>query len=166
MVSDRTRNEVWQHVYDVERLCRYYEAMRDKMHRNIVIAQVVAALAAVGAIIMVPMSAVAMIGCFVAVFVAFSMSVGYAGKSASARITYEQLTGLRIDIRNLWLLVDDESSDEADIRLIVDELARKVEETTLRADLSVDKRLNKRTSAEAKQILEGRYDIKSKKESD
>ena len=170
MVSERTRNELWNHVYDIERLCRYYEAIRDKRNRDVVIAQAFVLVIAAGVLIhamsSIPMPWLGLALCldFTAITVLLGNVRGSARESASARIVYEQLTMLRIDLHNLWLLVDDESADEADIRLIMDELARKVEVTTLQADLRVDKKLNKRTSAEAKQVLEGRYNIGAKSE--
>ena len=87
MVTEQTRNAVWQELLDVARLVRYYEALSDRHRRNHIIVRfllLVAAASGIAALLdQLPAIAQLIAGGLIAVLVVWDFVSDYAKKLRS-----------------------------------------------------------------------------------
>ena len=167
MISDRTRLEVWNGLLDIDRVCRYYEVVHAKAarwHLYIRLAVLVSVAGGVAAILEFlpgPTGVYQVIlVTSIAVLTIWEIVSNYAKKAAVAHAIYIQSSMLRVQLRELWLSVDDDSVDEADVRRRVRELALisgEVENWAGASDITPDEKLNKRTQNDAYAVVNDRY---------
>ena len=167
MLSDRTRQEIWNELLDVDRACRYYEAVyarATKWHLIIRVAVLVALAGGIAAILDFLPGPTAVyqvvLAALIAALTVWEAVANYAKKAAVSHAIYIQFTKLRVQLRDLWLLVDDEVVDEADVRRRVRELALMSGETENWAgasDITPNAKLNERTQKDAFNIVSDRY---------
>ena len=167
MVSDRTRQEVWQELLDIDRTCRYYEAVHSsatQWHFFIRIATLLLIAGSITAILDLLPWFNSIITAIVAVLVTgltvWDAVSGYPKKAAIAQAIHFQCSKLRVELRDLWLSVDDETVDEAEIRQQVRYLARTSKETENWAgfvDIDTNQKLNKKTTKAAYDTIADRY---------
>ena len=171
MVSQQTRNELWQELYDIERSCRYYESMYTRTARAHFWIRLVTLLLIAGSITAI-MGLLPFSDLFKAVVVASVTSLtiwdavsNYPKKAAVAHAIHFHCSRVRTDLRDLWLLVYDEAVDDGDMRERVRQLARMSQEAENWAgfsDIQVDGKLNEKTSEDARKVLESRYNVEQR----
>ena len=170
MVSDRTRQELWNQLLDIDRMCRYYEAQHNRATRlyvGIRLVTLIAIAGAVGSILdLIPGPTTVyqvLLAIGVALVTIWEAVFNYGKKSAVAQAIYVQAARIRIELRSLWLAVNDESdesSDDRDVRKKVRTLAglaQEIENWAGANDFATDSNLNKQTTKEAFNVVSDRY---------
>ena len=166
-VSDQTRNEVWQGFLDAVRLERYYAALSDRHRRNhhvLRFALLVAAAGGVSAFLnLLPENfqwIAEFAGGLIAVVVIWDLASDDAKKAAILHTISVECGDLENQWRDLWSAVDQEGSDEAEMRNRIRELADRALKVTARAgdsDIREDQRLNRKSAEVAYKVISDRY---------
>lgn len=164
IVTDRTRTEIWQGLWDAKRMSRYYLAMH---HRHQMIDRVVVFLllcsgtsAVVALWQALPDWSQAAAGVTVAVVTIFSAMGRHAAKAATAQAIKVQCDDLGIDWRELLANVDSGLVDESRAREELNRLDRTMQHFTSRSGdvgLTTNEKLNETSAREASQELESSY---------
>ena len=120
MVSDQTRNEVWQNLLDVSRLVRYYDALSAVHRRNHAIIRFVLLAAAAGGIaslldLLPPIAQLAASG-FIALVVAWDFASDYARKAAVLHTISLECGLLEIEWRDLWNDANNPDASDDEVR--------------------------------------------------
>ena len=162
MVSDQTRNDIWQDLLDSDRLVRYYEALANhyrRKHSFTLLLLAAGAASPVAAVLnlfpdIVQLIANALVGLVAAwVFIA-----DYAKRAAIAHTISLQCNHLDVEYKTLWTGV--EHLDEAEARQRLSVLAHKMNDTTQRsgdAGIVDNRRLNEKSEAVAFKTVRERY---------
>ena len=168
MVSDATRNAVWQSYLDVVRLVYYYESLADKYQRLyfwirfgmlfFVIVSVASPFAPfpqpVGAIVTVAMILVT------ATLVTADYVGDFAKKAAVLHGIAGQVNRLGSEWRALWLVIDDADSEDGMARRKNEDLQSRLTETTEQAreaGITINDKLNQKCVETAYAIVEDRH---------
>ena len=168
MVSDATRNAVWQSYLDVVRLVYYYEALADKYQRLyfwirfgmlfFVIASVASPFAPfpqpIGVIVTVALIMVT------ATLVAADYVGDFAKKAALLHGIAGQVNRLGSEWRALWLVIDDADSEDGMARRKNEDLQSRLTETTEQAreaGITINDKLNQECVETAYAIVEDRH---------
>ena len=164
MVSDQTRNEIWQELLDSDRLVRYYTAVANhyrRMHAFTLLLLAFGAASSFAAVLDVLPSAVQLIAsALVGLVAAWVFIADYAKKAAVAHMIRFQCGRLDTLWRNLWLEVEDIEEGAARERLVA--LAKEMNEVTSRsgdAGIVDNRRLNEKSEAEAFNTVSERYAV-------
>ena len=166
MVNERTRTEVWQGLWDAHRMVRYYQAMHGRyqlFNRVSMWALVVFGTSAFATIwermpdIVLPIA-----GLLVAGGALWVLFADYAAKSAIAHAIAKQCDDLVSKWATLFarLEVPDEGIDEQLARKLLDDLQRRMRDTTYRsgdAKLRDNERINERATTAATEDLTASY---------
>ena len=111
MVTDATRNGVWQEMLDAARLVRYYGRLADRyQRRHFCVRVALLTFGLVGASTVTDVlpeyrwlgEAQAAAGLVIAVLVAWDMLAGYATKGAVLDSIRRECTELETELRELW----------------------------------------------------------------
>lgn len=164
MVSDTTRNAVWQELLDAARLARYYASLADRHRRKRRIVQFLLMAAATSGIIgllgllpeFVQRAAVAAI----AIVVAWDLFGDYAKKAAVLHTISIECNRIHSQWQNLWLEIDRPDLEDADALRQCEMLGRRLIEITGQAGLvgvDVDAKLNKTCAADTYKVMRERY---------
>ena len=81
-------------------------------------------------------------------------------KAAIAQVIYTQCAKLRVEWREIWLSVDDESTDESLLRQRILRLEREhheIEGLAGYSDIRPDRKLNEQTAKDAHEVISRRY---------
>ena len=170
MISDRTRNEVWTGLLNINRTCRYYEKVHSRATRWTIWVRVgilVLVAGGVTAILdLLPLGdsgnlwAKAAIVLFLTSLTIWDVVANFQKRATIAQVIYTQCSKLRIEWRELWLSVDDASADEEQVRRQMALLERDRVESESWAgysDVMPDKKLNEKAAQEAYDITEKQY---------
>ena len=167
MISDRTRQEVWNELLDIDRMCRYYEEVHSKAarwHLIVRLAVLVAVAGGIGAILgLIPGPTAVyqvILATAIAILTVWEVVSNYAKRAATAHAIHVHSSILRVQLRELWLSVDDDSAEETNVRQRVRELAYmsgEVENWAGASDITLDEKLNERTSKDAYTVVRNRY---------
>ena len=164
MVSDQTRNAVWQDLLDAARLVRYYDALSDRYRRNHAVVRFLLLAAAAGGIAalldLLPAIAQLIAGGLVALLVAWDFVSDYARKAAVLHAIGLECGELENEWRELWAEVNDSEADEAEARRRSRQLARKLLNATGwagYADIPENRRLNEECEKAAHRVVADRY---------
>lgn len=162
MVTEQTRNAIWQELLDVARLVRYYEALSDQHRRNHLIVRFLLLAAAAGGIAalldLLPAIAQLIAGGVIALLVAWDFVSDYAKKAAILHAISIECSALEIEWQDLWLELENISDDDA--RLENTRLSRKIANVTAwagQADIREDRRLNEECEKAAYRVMTDRY---------
>ncbi len=177
-ITDRTRNELWGLLFDLERNHRYYERLHARFTtRHIWLRSATLLLLASGSglLVIAALPLPAYVSIFVAVFpvvagvilvvlTVWDFVAGYPRKAATIQGICMHLSYLRTEAHQLWLHVDDSRPrySEANVREQVGNMTQKwmeLEHIARANDINVDHCLNRETSREARQVLTERYNI-------
>lgn len=166
-VSDQTRNEAWQGFLDAARLGRYYAALSDRhrrVHQFRRVALLVAAAGGVSTFLnLLPEGfqwVAEFAGALIAVVVIWDLVSDDAKKAAILHTISIECGDLENQWRDLWSAVDQEDSDEAEVRNRIRKLGDKVLRVTARAgdsDIREDQRLNEKSAEIAYKVMTDRY---------
>jgi len=164
MVSDQTRNEVWQDLLDVSRLVRYYDALSDVHRRNHAIIRFVLLAAAAGGIaslldLLPPIAQLAASG-FIALVVAWDFASDYARKAAVLHTISLECGLLEIEWRDLWNDANNPDASDDEVRERNAQLSRRIAGATGRAGdagIRENRKLNEECERAAYRIIEDKY---------
>ena len=166
MVSDQTRNDIWQELLDSDRLVRYYEAVANRYRRRHALTLLLlgfgaaSSFAAVFDILPAAIQSIAepVASAFVGLVAVWVCITDYARRSAVAHTIGTQCNRLDIRWRELWADVEQLEEDAARARLVA--LANETAEATQRsgdAGIAGNRRLNEQSKAAAFRTVSERY---------
>ena len=164
MVSETTRNEVWQELLDASRLVRYYSKLSDRHSRNRRIVQFLLMAAATGGIAtlvdLLPQFIQQIAAAAVAILVAWDFFADYAKKAAVLHAILIECNRLEGEWGDLWVGIDRSDLDDADVRQQCVLLGARLNDVTARAGLvgvHEDAELNKKCAEDAYTVMQDRY---------
>ena len=164
MVSDQTRNEIWQELLDSDRLVRYYAAVANYYRRMHALTLLLLAFGAAGSFAAVlevlPSTAQLIANALVGLTAAWLFIADYAKKAAVAHTISFLCSRLDIQWRNLWGEVEHLEEESARERFVA--LANEMNEVTSRsgdAGIVDNRRLNKKSEADAFKTVSERYAV-------
>ena len=164
MVSPRTRNRVWQELFDQVRLVRYYEALADryrKQHSVVSFLLVAAAGGAIGGFLdLLPQLVQLIANGLIPLLVFWDFVLAPAKKAAVLHTISTECSRLEIEFKELWDETDDTEASDDEIRPKLSQLEHRVLEVTSRAgDASIPERpkLNDKCETTAKQVMKEQY---------
>ena len=121
MVSQRTRNVVWQSYLDVSRLGLYYETLANRYRRYYLLLRVALLFSVIGSVASPFMPLIHPAATFILVaatviLVAVDYALDFAKKSAVLHQINVQVGRLETEWKMLWIRVDDDDSADSNIR--------------------------------------------------
>lgn len=163
-VTDRTRTEIWQGLWDAKRMSRYYLAMHDR-HQVIDRVATVLLLTCGTSAVMALWSALpdwsqAAAGVAVAAVTIYAAIARHAAKAATAQTIHVQCDDLAIDWRDLLAKVDNDALDEFRAREELNRLDRTMQHITSRSGdvgLTTNEKINETSARDAGKELELSY---------
>lgn len=164
MVTDATRNAVWQELLDVARLVRYYAAMADRHRRNHLVVRFVLVATAMGGVVaffdVLPVSVRLLLGAGIAGVVAWDLLSSYGSKAAVLQAVSMECSLLESELRNVWLRLETMPDEEA--RREWSRVSRRLAEVTGwagQADVSEDGKLNVQCAEAAYATMREQYAV-------
>ena len=168
MVEKHTRLAVWNTLLDVERMCRYYEAVYSKAARYHFFIRLTTLLLITGSIAaileLLPAFndlAKGLVVTTVAGLTIWDALANYSKKATVSQVIYVQCSKIRLDLRDLWVSIEDKLSDTIEARQRLYSLSSRIEEVTQWGgliDLQIDRKTNKATTEGAYAVVKNRYD--------
>lgn len=162
MVSEQTRNDIWQDMLDVARLVRYYEALAERHLRRHLLLRIFLLLAAASGIAslveLLPEYFQLLAGVGITVLVALDFALNYARKAAVLNLISMECTALENKWMDLWAKLGRLDEDEA-LRETY-RLSRQLAEVTGwagHAEIREDRALNERCEEVAFDAVASRY---------
>ena len=166
VVSDQTRDDIWQEMLDSDRLARYYEAVANHYRRKHALSLLLLGFGAASSFATVfdvlppdyQSDAETIANAFVGLVAVWVFLADYAKKSAVAYAIGTQCNRLDIRYRELWADVDKLEEDAARKRLVA--LAEEMVDVTQRsgdAGIVDNRRLNEKSEAAAFKTVSERY---------
>lgn len=164
MVSDQTRNDVWQDLLDVTRLVRYYGALSDRHRRNhsaIRLLLLAAAAVGIAALLdLLPQIVQLIAGGIIALVVAWDFVSDYAKKAAVLHTINIDCGLLEIEWRELWNEANDPEASDAEVREKNRRLAERISYVTARAgnaNIPENRKLNEECEKSAYKVIQDKY---------
>lgn len=164
MVSETTRNAVWQELLDAARLVRYYTSLADRHCRKRRIMQSLLLAAAtsglVGLLGPLPEFMLQTAAATVAILVAWDSFGDYARKAAVLHAICIECNRIEGLWQRLWLEIDRPDLKDTDVLRQCETLGQRLNEITGQAGLvgvPVDAQLNKTCAEDAYKALQARY---------
>lgn len=168
MVSQPTRNAVWQDYLDIARLGRYYEALADRYQwyyrsvRFLLLAMVIVSVAF--PYTSLPQPASWIVGAILILLTAILVAVDYVGDFARKGTVLHgisiQVKHLELEWQTLWLEIDDADAQDSEIRRRNSDCQRRLIEATARSGeegITINSKLNQKCMETAYAIMEDRY---------
>ena len=164
MVSDQTRNDVWQDLLDVTRLARYYGALSDRHRRNHSAIRFLLLAAAAGGIAallnLLPAIAQLIAGGLIALVVAWDFVSDYAKKAAVLHTISVECDRLQNEWRELWNEANNPEASDAEVREQNIQLAQRISYVTGRAgdaNIRENRKLNEECAKAAYKVMTDQY---------
>ena len=167
MVSQSTRNAVWQSYLDVARNSRYYEALANRYqwhYRSVRFLLLFAVIVTVAVPSYLSQPASLIFGAVAVLLTAILVAVDYVGdfakKSAVLHGISVEVNRLESDWEMLWLEIDDSDAVDSEIRQRNRECQRLLMQVEKRAGeegITIDAKLNQKCMETAYAIMEDRY---------
>ena len=166
MVTQQTRNAVWQELLDTARLVRYYEALSDRYRHYHWVVRFVLLLAASSEIVAllsllpedVRQTVQLIAGGCIALTVAWDFVSDYARKAAVLHAISMECSIVEVELKALWDEIEHGSDDE--VRRKNTQLARRITDVTGwagQADIGEDSKLNQECAAAAYKVMKEQY---------
>ena len=159
MVSDQTRNDIWQELLDVTRLVRYYGALSDRHRRNHSTIRFLLLAAAAGGIAalldLLPQIVQLIAGGLIALVVAWDFVSDYAKKAAVLHTINIECGLLEIEWRELW-----NEANDAEVREKNRRLSERISYVTARAgdaNIPENRKLNEECAKAAYRVVADQY---------
>ncbi len=165
MVSDATRNAVWQGYLDVVRLTYYYEVLSDRYQRIYLTVRfamlffVIVSVASSFMSLPQPVTAIILVG-ITAILVALDYVGDFARKAALLHGISSQVRRLGFEWEALWLGIDEADTEDKATRQKNVELQRLVTDVAERAGeagITINNKLNQKCMEKAYAIVEDRH---------
>ena len=172
MVTDQTRNAIWQDLWDAERYFRYYSSLSDshrrrhKLTRFATLASVlVEATASVsyvsigvqGVWTTILLALIVGLGIVIAILVAWDAVSNYAEDAAALSWVSVDCASLNMQWADLWLDIESYAVDEEEARSRQCELLHRFSTIASRIDVNLDEKTNEASAEEAEKVLRERY---------
>lgn len=166
MVSQRTRNVVWQGYLDVSRLGMYYEALANRYRwyyisqRAALLISVFCSVASTFAPLNYPPLVTFALVALTVILVAVDYTLDIAKKNAVLHQINVDVERLETRWEALWLRIDDADADESVIRAENVSLQESLTDTTKRCGeegIPVSNKLNQKCMENAYEIIKSRY---------
>lgn len=164
MVTEQTRQDIWQAYLDLARLTRYYDALADRHRRNHKIIQFLLLASASGGVItfleVLPKEFQLIISTAVAVLVVWDLIMDYSKKAALLHKISMECSDIEIRLSSLWNSVQSGRLEDEEAKGENAKLMQKVlEATRLAGEIGVpeNKSLNRKCAAEAYEVMVARY---------
>ena len=164
MISDRTRTEIWQGMWDAKRMVRYYQHMHRRYRRWNLITMWLLVMLGTSALATLweemPSEFQPIAGVLVAATSVWILLGDFAAKAATALSIAQRCGNLAADWAGLFAGVDsgdDEALDEAKARELLRVLKQQLSDATYASGLTDSDRINERASEDAATELERSY---------
>ena len=165
MITQITRNEVWQNYLDASRFTRYYSALADRYKSFYKFSRAVLILPLLTSVTLLfdlfPEIVVLFLGLVIALVVLADLIFDFA-KRASVLILVSQECGrLENEYRDLWLAVENGVLSDEEARDKINQIEKKLIDITNRPsdlEIKVDHKLNEKCTIEAYKVMEDRYE--------
>ena len=174
MVSDQTRNMVWQEFLDVARNVRYYEKLSNryrKYHHRVRFLILASAVSGIANLLDLPLEFIQgpfreliqlAVSGFIALLVVWDFVADYGKKAEVLHIVSLQCSDLESQWDRLWAELHDEESDDTEIRRKNRRLSERLSTVTGWAGLvnvQDDEELNSVCEKDAYRVMDSRYDL-------
>lgn len=170
MVSDLTRNMVWQEMLDVARLIRYYEALFDRYRRYnfcvrlLLLASAAGEIASLLKLLPLPYreAAIAIFSALIAVIVVVDFLADFGKKAEVLRTVGFHCRDLESQWHLLWSELHDDGSTDDDVRTRNRQLAEKISTVTEWVDMASiprNEKVNVESEKAAHQIVRERFAV-------
>ena len=166
MVSDQTRNDIWQELLDSDRLVRYYTAVANRYRRlhsyTLWLLMFGAASSFAAVLAVLPNDVQLIANAVVGLAAAWVLVADYAKKAAVAHTISFQCSRLDVQWQDLWREVEHIEEEAARQRLV--DLANQMNDVTSRsgdAGIVDNRRLNEKSEAVAFQTVNERYAVQA-----
>ena len=172
MVTDQTRNAIWQDLWDAERYYRYYGSLSDSYRRRhrltrfatlasvlveatISVSYISTGVTGIWATIL--LAAIITLGIVIAILVAWDATSNYAGDAVALSWVSVDCASLNAQWADLWLDIESFSIDEDEARSRQRDLIRKFNTIASRIDVDLDEKTNQASAADAVKVLSEKY---------
>ena len=170
MVSELTRNMVWQEILDVERLSRYYDRLSDKYRTKHWIVRFLILISAASGVVNLQNllfedwqdTGAVFFDASIAILVAWDFMANYGKKSETLNAISFECHQLWTDWNQLWTELHDDGVSETEIRDRDKRLADRLSMITNWSglvDIPQDVGLNEECEKEAYEIVRGRFAV-------
>ena len=164
MVSETTRNEIWQQFLDVARLLRYYTRLSNRHRRKQQLIRILLLAAATSGIValldLLPAFMQELAAAAVAILVVWDSLGDYARKAAVLHAICIECNRIESQWQKLWLQIDRPDLDDEDALHQSDMLGERLNDITGRAGLvgvEFDTKLNRTCAEDAYKVMQERY---------
>ena len=172
MVTDQTRNAIWQDLWDAERYSRYYSALSDsysrrhKMTRFATLASVLVeatlsvsfvSIGAEGVWADIFLALIVALGIAIAILVAWDAASNYAEDAAALSWVSVDCAALNMQWADLWLDIESYAIDEDEARSRQRQLLHRFNAIASRIDVNLDEKTNEVSAEDAEKVLRERY---------
>ena len=164
MVSETTRNEVWQSLLDVARLIRYYDAYANRRRFYHFILRGLLLFAAAGGVAdmlaVLPDFVTPAVSVAIAVLVVVDFACNYARQAAVLHAIGRECGKLEVEWKDLWTNMNAGGVSDKRAMSINRELARQLLEATSwagDADIREDRKLNEKCAEDAYKVMVEQY---------
>lgn len=172
MVTDQTRNAIWQDIWDAERYSRHYGSLSDVYgHRHKMTRFAILASVLVEATISVSFVTIGVEGIWTAIFLALIVGIGiviavlvswdavsnYAEDAAALSWVSVDCAYLNVQWADLWLDIESYAIDEHEARSRQRELLHRFNVVASRIDVGLDEKINEASAEEAVRVLKEKY---------
>ena len=164
MVTEDTRNDVWQEYLDFARLVRYYEALAKRysqIHliiRYLLLLPFISSLALLFDFLTHPLQV--LLGALIGIVVAADLVYRPTRKAAVAHIISIECSKLEIEWMQLWNNANARDSNDEDVQKRNDLLSKKLNEITGRAGevgIHENRKLNMKCADDAYRIMSQKF---------
>ena len=165
VVTDQTRNVIWQDLWDAERYVRYYGALADSYrvrHRNMrfalpaaILVEVIVFLSNVSGILFATFTVAMVI--LIATLAFWDAMSNYARKSAALDLATKDCQMMNTQWCELWMDIETCVIDESEARTRRWELMKRLQSIAARVDVDQNQRLNDSCKEDAKKVVMQKY---------
>ena len=164
MITEHTRNEIWEEFLDASRLARYYGKLESRNEIWYVGNRLLLLAFSLGGIValfdILPDAVRVTIGALISLLIALEYVFNFGQKAAVLRYICISCAEIEDQWRYLWNRIENNRVDETEIWREREELSRRCLQVTSKArELGVrdSNRINEKSAEEAYRVMEDRY---------
>lgn len=164
IVSEYTRDEVWQSILDVARLSRYYHALANRYILAVRILRIILLLAAFSSVLTFvvswPSILLVLLSLVIAGIVIFDMVSNYSEKVAVLYAINLECNHLESRWQQLWLDINNEAIDDSEAKRQINALTERITSVTgwsTQAHIREDGDLNEKCTEDAYKVIADKY---------
>ena len=172
MVTDQTRNAIWQDLWDAERYSRYYSSLSDvyrRRHRLTRFATLASVLVEAtlsvsyistgvdGVWATMFLALIVALGIAIVILVAWDATSNYAEDAVALSWVSVDCAALNLEWADLWQDIESYAIDEQEARSRQRELTRRFNTIATRIDVDLDEKINETSAEDAVRVLKEQY---------